>query len=269
MALKSSFEPVANGVDRLRYLFVNLYFVGTADNWVMVDAGLQGSAREIRDQAEQRFGEGATPKAFILTHGHFDHVGAFPELFEHWDVPIYAHPLEMPYLTGEMDYPEPDPTVGKGAMALLSFAYPNAARDFGDRVKPLPTDGSVPFMDGWRWIFVPGHTNGQVALYREDDGVLLAADAFVTTKQESLYEVMTQKEGVHGPPAYFTTDWVTARQSVEKLAELNPRIAATGHGTPMEGEELRAGLADLLTHFDEIAVPDQGKYVPGNGTDER
>ena len=262
MAFKSSLEDVTPDLCRLRHLFVNMYFFGSADSWVLIDAGLQGSATEIVDAAESRFGRGIAPKAYILTHGHFDHVGAFPELFETWDVPIYAHPLEMPFLTGKKDYPEPDPTVGKGAMALLSFAYPNKANDWGDRVKPLPADGSVPFMPDWRWIHVPGHTEGQVALYRERDRLLVAGDAFVTTQQESLYEVIQQKEGVHGPPAYFTPDWQAARKSVETLASLNPMIAATGHGTPMRGEELRGGLAELVTHFDELAVPNQGKYVP-------
>jgi hypothetical protein len=31
------------------------------------------------------------------THGHFDHVGAREKLAEKWDVPIYAHELEVPY----------------------------------------------------------------------------------------------------------------------------------------------------------------------------
>ena len=82
--------------------------------------------------------------------------------------------------------------------------------------------------------------------------------SLVTTKQESLYEVMQQKQGVNGPPAYFTPDWTAARASVERLAAMNPAIAATGHGTPMGGAELTEGLRELLAHFDEVAVPDRG-----------
>jgi hypothetical protein len=40
-------------------------------------------------------------------------------------------------------------------------------------------------------------------------------------------------------------------------------VAATGHGTPMAGEELRAGLRTLVAEFDETAIPDHGRYVPG------
>ena len=66
---------------------------------------------------------------------------------------------------------------------------------------------------------------------------------------------------MHGPPAYFTPDWTNARRSVERLAALEPAIAATGHGTPMRDQELREGLDRLVREFDRIAVPDHGRYV--------
>lgn len=265
MALKTTVDNVTPDLIRVRTLFANLYLYGSGDGWVLIDAGVPGCADDIVEAAEERFGSVA-PQAIVMTHGHFDHVGAFPEIFERWDVPVYAHRLEAPHLTGERDYPEPDPTVGKGAMALLAFAYPNGAIDLGDRVRPLPGDGTVPHMPEWRWIHTPGHTDGHVSFFRDRDRLLLAGDAFVTTEQESLYAVMTQKEEVHGPPAYFTPDWDAARRSVETLAALQPAIAATGHGTPMRGAELAEGLAALVRNFDKVAVPDRGRYVPEEGT---
>lgn len=262
MAITSTVDQVTPDLTRLRFLFVNLYYWGTPESWVLIDAGLRGSADEIIEATEERFGKDAAPRAIILTHGHFDHVGAFPELVETWDVPVYAHPLELPHLTGQADYPPPDPSVGEGVMALLSFAYPNKAIDLGARVRPLPEDGSVPEMPGWRWVHAPGHTAGQVALFREEDRCLIAADAFVTVKQESLYAVATQDQEVHGPPAYFTPDWDAARDAVARLLALRPSIAATGHGKPMAGEELTRGLEALVREWDEVAVPDHGRHVP-------
>lgn len=91
----------------------------------------------------------------------------------------------------------------------------------------------------------------------------------MTVEQESLYAVATQKQEVHGPPSYFTPDWDAARRSVETLAALGPPIAATGHGTPMEGTALTQGLGALVANFDEIAVPDHGRYVPDDEGSEK
>ncbi len=257
-------EVVAD-VAYLRTAIVNLYFVGPPGagdrGWVLVDAGMPGSAGAIREAAARRFGEGARPSAIVLTHGHFDHVGALRELAEGWDVPIYAHPLERPYLTGRSDYAPPDPTVGGGLLAELAWLFSRKGIDVGDRLHDLPGDGSVPGMPGWRWVPTPGHSPGHVSLFRDSDGTLIAGDAFVTTRQESLLAVMTQEPVVHRPPAYFTSDWVAARRSVEALAALEPRVAATGHGIPLTGEALRSGLAELARHFAEVAVPAYGRYV--------
>ena len=45
------------------------------NDFVLVDAGMPKCANEIISIAEDRFGTNSRPKAIILTHGHFDHVG--------------------------------------------------------------------------------------------------------------------------------------------------------------------------------------------------
>lgn len=263
MSLRTTVDQVTDDLIRVRYLIANSYLLGTPTRWVLIDAGFPGSRDAIRQSAKDRFGD-TPPRAIILTHGHFDHIGAFPEVFEDWDVPVYAHPLELPHLTGKADYPPPDPTVGMGGVALTSFVYPRRAIDLGARARELPSDGRVPEMPEWRWIHTPGHTAGHVSLFRDSDRCLIAGDAFVTVKQESLLAVARQLQEVHGPPAYFTTDWDAARLSVETLADLRPRVAATGHGTPMRDTALAEGLTRLATDFDRVAVPHHGRYVPGS-----
>ncbi len=66
--------------------------------------------------------------------------------------------------------------------------------------------------------------------------MLLAGDAVITVEQESLADVVIQKQELHGPPAYFTADTQTAAASVQKLAELEPEALLTGHGIPMTGK---------------------------------
>lgn len=256
---------VARDVECLRTAIVNVCLVGEPGagdrEWVLVDAGLYGFGHTIRHAAERRFGPGSRPAAILMTHAHFDHVGALRELAELWDVPVYAHRLEVPYLTGASSYPPPDPTVGGGAMARMSLLYPRGPVDLGDRVRVLPDDGSVPHLEGWRWIFTPGHTPGHVSFWRESDGVLLVGDAFVTTRQESLAAVLEQRPEVNGPPAYFTQDWDAARASVQRLAELRPEVVATGHGIPLRGRVMREALELLARDFETLAVPRDGRYV--------
>jgi glyoxylase-like metal-dependent hydrolase (beta-lactamase superfamily II) len=256
-------ERIANGVYRLRTLMVNLYFVaanGDRDSpWVLIDTGLPGYRGAVRRAAEQLFRQ--PPSAILLTHGHFDHVGNLTRLADEWRVPVYAHPLEMPYLTGRSPYPPPDPSAGGGLLAWSSFTNSRGPIDLGDHVHPLAEGGTVAALPEWQWLRTPGHTPGHVSYYREADRTLVAGDAVVTTRQESLSNVIAQREIVWRPPAYFTPDWNAARESVESLAALEPEVLATGHGHVLRGESMRRQLRRLANRFDE-AMPSTGRYVP-------
>ena len=265
VAREGALWALAADVAGLPEPIVNVYLVGRPGagdrGWTLVDTGLPGLAGRLVRAAEARFGPGARPAAIVLTHGHFDHVGHLAALAERWDVPVYAHRLELPYLTGRSAYPPPDPTVGGGAMSRLSPLYPRGPLDLGGRAQALPDDGAIPTLPGWRTIHTPGHAPGHVALFREADRLLLAGDAFVTTRQESAVAALTKPLGVHRPPAYFTPDWDAARRSVEALAALHPARAGTGHGRPLAGPALDAGLQDLARDFDRVARPVIGRYV--------
>lgn len=251
---------VAPDVIGLRTMFVNVAFIGKPDaDWVLVDTGLSAYTDSIIEIATQHFKK--PPVAMILTHGHFDHIGGVKKLIQEWNVPVYAHPLELPFLTGKEDYPPADPAVGGGLMSMISPLFSHHGIDLGSAIHPLPEDRSVPGAKGWEWIHTPGHSPGHIALFRPEDHVLIAGDALLTVKQESVFAVATQHQVVHGPPSYFTTDWEGAEKSVRTLALLNPHTVLSGHGVPMQGEELSTQLAHLCKNFKEIALPEQGKYV--------
>jgi glyoxylase-like metal-dependent hydrolase (beta-lactamase superfamily II) len=260
---EGSLHEVAPDLAYQRLGIVNVAYVGApGGEWVVIDTGIIGTKVFMTKAIEERFGKDAKPAAIVMTHAHFDHRGNLKALAEEWDVPIYAHPVELRYLNGSASYPPPDPTVGGGLMAAVSPLYPKGPIDVSTWLQPLPEDGSVPGMPGWRWLHTPGHTAGHVSLWRDADRTVIAGDAFITTDQESAYAVATQKPEIQGPPMYFTPDWESAKASVRMLADLEPNLAITGHGRAIEGDELRDGLRDLADRFDEIAVPEHGRYVP-------
>ncbi|MFP5276302.1 MAG: MBL fold metallo-hydrolase [Acidobacteriota bacterium] len=252
-------ESIATGVEGLRIAFVNVYGVETASgSWVLIDTGLPFSAGLIRTWGERHFG--GPPQSILLTHGHFDHVSGAADLAQAWGVPLYAHPLEFPYLTGKKEYPPPNLEPGGGLMTALSPMYPRGPVDLSRWLRPLATGPGaedVTPLPGWEIVHTPGHTPGHISLFRPADLTLLVGDAFCTTKPESFFEAaIAQDPELHGPPAYFTADPQQAARSIRLLANLHPRVLAPGHGRPLAGAEVQDRLAQLAVQY--AAEPGRG-----------
>ncbi len=250
---------IAAGVYRLDLVFVNVYFIGEREHpWFLIDTGVSSSAEKIRSAARERFDQ-TMPSAILLTHGHADHSGSVKELAHFWNVPVYLHPAELPFLSGSSTYPPPDPTVG-GFLAFLTRFIPINPLDLsGLSLLNYPPDGICPAgLPQWQWIHTPGHAPGQVSFYRERDGLLIAGDAFATMNLDSLVSVLRKSKVLSRPPASVTFDWDAAQRSVKRLAALRPSIVAAGHGQPMSGKD----LPDQLQTFAEtMRPPRRGRYV--------
>ena len=248
---------IAPDVGWLPISFVNVFFIGRpGGQWVLLDTGLPCRAPQILEAAEARFGAGTRPEAIILTHGHWDHAGSAFDLAKLWEVPIYAHQLEMPYLTGRSDYPPPDPTVG-GAIAFLSRFTPSSARDLGDRVRELPPK-NVPGAPDWEWLPTPGHSPGHISLFRSSDGVLLAGDAFATMNMDSWSGLVTGRRTLARAGSPFNVDWEATQASVKQLAKLRPNVVGCGHGIPRSDSGLPGELEQFAKKFRR---PRTGRYV--------
>ncbi|MBC6988845.1 MBL fold metallo-hydrolase [Hymenobacter sp. BT491] len=252
-------EQVARGVTQLTIQrFVNVYIVETGPGqWVLIDTGLPGAAKSILAAVDKLFYPGTHPEAILLTHGHLDHASNAQELAEHWKVPVIAHPLELPFLTGKAVYPPADPTVG-GSLAFASRFFPPQSFQMTDVIQALPEDPEPPFMPGWRWLHVPGHAPGQVAFFREEDKTLIGADAFATAKHDSIPSLLLQIPKISRAGTPFTFDWEAAHASVVELANLEPEAIGCGHGPVIKGPQAAAGLRELSLSF---PVPKHGRYV--------
>src|SRR5687768_1803747 len=114
--LSKNIFSVAPNVWRMKDIFVNVFIIQNShsSNFVLVDTGLKSTGPRIKKMIAEILKPGSTPMAIIMTHGHFDHRGSIQQLAGEWQVPVYAHHLEMPFLNGKSSYPPPDSTVGGG-----------------------------------------------------------------------------------------------------------------------------------------------------------
>ncbi len=136
----------------------NCYLVYDADKSGAVLIDPAENAALLLNQCREL---GLTPEAILLTHGHFDHIGAVSELLRAFPVPVYAGRQEQPLLS--------DPQLN------LSAAY---GRPMTVKEPRLLEDGQEITLLGrqWKVIATPGHTAGSVCYYVEQERTLFSGD---------------------------------------------------------------------------------------------
>ena len=198
---------------RIQTLYANVYLLSSSAGRLMVDAGAWPYAARF-DRLLRDF----QPGAVLLTHAHVDHSGAAWRAARR-GIPLLAHPLEHPQLTGEvhdLPYPAGRPELGR----LVSRAHPKVAASTLQVVHPGET------VLGWKVVALPGHTPGQIGVLM--GGVLVAADA-----------VIGARDGAHLPRAAYNADHAQALQTLQRMAVMDLRAVLPGHGGPLTPEQVR------------------------------
>ncbi len=124
---------------------------------VVIDPADQ--ADEILDTAKEI---GGTIRAILLTHGHFDHIGAVKELAERTGAGVWIHREEEELL----------------ADSRANLSAMHGGMDCSIHADHLVTDGELIEEAGFLFkvLFTPGHTKGGCCYYLEKEGFLFSGD---------------------------------------------------------------------------------------------
>jgi glyoxylase-like metal-dependent hydrolase (beta-lactamase superfamily II) len=237
-------EKVADGVWLLRGDIgksMNIYFLEDEGGVVQFDAGTKAMTKKARAAGEQLGGL----KRIVLGHAHADHRGTAPGL----DAPVYCHPDEVPYAEEDSalwSYLD----LSKLSFAPVRWIYPTLLRRWdGGAVKIAGTVSEGDEVAGFRVLHFPGHAPGLIGLWRESDRLAIVSDVvYLIDSAVRLGRRLPVGEASVPHPA-FGWDLPKSKDSVRKLAALEPRILCTGHEEPLRGDNLREMLERAAEKF--------------------
>lgn len=181
-------------------LAVNCYIVENTETHecFIVDPGAQ--AQVIIQRAGER-----KVCAVLLTHGHYDHIGAVDEVCAHFDIPAYIH---------------------AGDAAKLGDAMANVSAVFGEPLtqntvpQRIEEEGTLTLAGiDLQIMHTPGHSNGCICCILPDGQGILTGDTFFAHG--------------YGRTDFADGDFGKLHQSLRRLYRLTPKmIAYPGHDIP-------------------------------------
>jgi glyoxylase-like metal-dependent hydrolase (beta-lactamase superfamily II) len=221
---------------------VHCYFLPASDGgWNLVDTGLGVPEagewwRGVLDEL------GGPVVRIVITHFHPDHVGAAADVVELTGASVHQGRDDYDQclrtwgeLRDEERMPEYLREHGAPESEVESFredahAFIRLVRFVRDPEPLEPGD----HLDGWEVLHLPGHADGHRALLR--DGVLVAGDTLLAS--------ITPNVGLY--PDSRPDPLGDYLGSLERIAELAPRLALPGHFEPIRDPARRA--RELITH---------------------
>jgi hydroxyacylglutathione hydrolase len=228
-------EKVADGVWLLRGDFrgaMNIYFLEDGDGVVQFDAG----TKAMRKKAKAAAAELGGVKRVVLGHAHADHRGTAPYM----DAPVLCHPDEVADAESSSWRP-PYWDLSQLPVAWVRWIYPSLLKRWdGGAVKIADTVIEGDRVAGFEVLHFPGHAPGLIGLWRESDRVALVSDVVYLVDSGRLKPLPHGEVTVPHPA--WAWDHAKAKESVRKLAALEPRVVGTGHEPPLRGENLRETL---------------------------
>lgn len=108
--------------------------------------------------------KGWKPAAILLTHAHFDHIGAVNPIREHYDIPVYIHQKEEDWLE--------NPALNGSQYFQMGPITANAADELITNEGMLEVAGFT-----FEVLHTPGHSPGSVSYYDKEEKLVFSGDA--------------------------------------------------------------------------------------------
>jgi hydroxyacylglutathione hydrolase len=192
----------------------NVYAISDGNRWVLVDTATRHARRRIVRQLPGEL------EAILITHAHRDHAGSMHAVAKGTGAPVWGSEADADALEGKA----PAPTNEEHRDDLANRLFAGWWKDHHPVARRLNQGETVA---GFEVIAFPGHTPGQIGLWREPDRTVICAD---TMRSMNLYTGMPQLGEM---PEAFTSDVGESRRSIRKLAALEARTVCFGHGRPL------------------------------------
>lgn len=177
-------------------ILINTWYVVENSEVYIIDTGMASYA-DLQIKAAQSLGE---PKAIFLTHGHLDHIDGAQIISETLNIPIFAHENELPFINGEVPYPN------KNSVEKTKVSQ---------KVLPFERADTVPL----KYFLTPGHAPGHVVFFHKQDEVLICGDLFIS-----------DSEHLHPPVYQFTYNMLENIDSGQIIDDICPALITTSHG---------------------------------------
>ena len=216
-------EPVAHGVWVVRGGFprraMNVYLIADEGGVTVFDAGISSMTAAVAGAAGRLGGI----RRVVLGHADADHRGCAPGLH----APVYCHPAERAAAESDEAF-RPYWDFGR-LSAYARPVYPHLLRAWdGGAVTIAGTVREGDHVAGFDVVELPGHAPGLIGLFRAGDGLALVSDCIYTVDPQT---GRRRPASVAHPAFNESTD--RARESIRKLAALQPAAVWAGHADPV------------------------------------